>query len=92
MKELFPDHADQLVRLTRIEGQVRGIRKMVEDRRYCVDIATQLKAVKAALTKVELGVLEKHIHHCVRDAVASGKPEEIDQKIEEIVRLVGRVS
>lgn len=92
MKELYPDHASQLTRLTRIEGQVRGIRKMVEERRYCVDIATQIKAVKAALTKVELGVLEKHIHHCVKDAVASGEPEEIDGKIEEIVRLVGRMS
>ena len=92
MKELYPDHAGQLTRLTRIEGQVRGIRKMVEERRYCVDIATQIKAVKAALTKVELGVLEKHIHHCVKDAVASGEPEEIDGKIEEIVRLVGRIS
>ena len=92
MKELYPDHADQLTRLTRIEGQVRGIRKMVEEKRYCVDIATQIKAVKAALTKVELGVLEKHIHHCVKDAVASGEPEEIDGKIEEIVRLVGRMS
>ena len=92
MKELYPDHADQLTRLTRIEGQVRGIRKMVEEKRYCVDIATQIKAVKAALTKVELGVLEKHIHHCVADAVASGEPEEIDKKIEEIVRLVGRMS
>lgn len=92
MKELYPDHAGQLTRLTRIEGQVRGIRKMVEERRYCVDIVMQIKAVKAALTKVELGVLEKHIHHCVADAVASGDPEEIDTKIEEIVRLVGRVS
>jgi len=92
VKELYPDHADQLARLTRIEGQVRGIRKMVEDRRYCVDIATQIKAVRAALTKVELGVVEKHIHHCVAHAVASGEPAEIDTKIEEIVRLVGRVS
>ena len=92
MKEIYPDHSEQLTRLSRIEGQVRGIRKMVEERRYCVDIATQLKAVKAALTKVELGVLEKHIHHCVADALASGDPKEIDTKIEEIVRLVGRMS
>ncbi len=92
MKELFPSHDEQLARLTRIEGQVRGIRKMIEDRRYCVDIATQIKAVKAALTKVELGVLEKHIHHCVADAVASGDPQEIETKIVEIVRLVGRMS
>ncbi len=92
MNELYPDHSSQLRRLSRIEGQVRGIRKMVQDRRYCVDIATQIKAVKAALTQVELGVLEKHIHHCVRDAVASGDPAEIDTKIEEIVRLVGRMS
>jgi len=92
MTDIYPDHAAQLTRLTRIEGQVRGIRKMVEERRYCIDIATQIKAVKAALTKVELGVLEKHIHHCVKDAVASGKPAEIDSKIEEIVRLMGRIS
>jgi DNA-binding FrmR family transcriptional regulator len=92
MKELYPNHAEQLTRLKRIEGQIRGLQKMVEERRYCIDIATQIKAVKAALTKVELGVMEKHIHHCVADAVASGDPAEIDTKIEEIVRLVGRMS
>lgn len=92
MKQRFPDHGDQLQRLTRIEGQVRGIRRMVEDQRYCVDIATQIKAVKAALTRIELGVLEKHIHHCVAEAVASKDPAEIDTKIEEIVHLVGRIN
>ena len=92
MNQLYPDHAEQLTRLARIEGQVKGIRRMVEERRYCVDIATQIKAVKAALGKVELGVLEKHIHHCVKDAVAGGDPDELDTKIEEIVRLVGRMA
>lgn len=84
---MFPNHEDQLKRLAKIQGQVRGISKMVGERRYCVDILTQLKAVQSALKKVELGILEGHIRHCVTDAAKMGGPE-LDAKIEEIMKLV----
>jgi len=92
MQQIFPSHAEQLKRLVRIEGQIRGIHKMVEERRYCVDIATQIKAAKAALTKVELGVLEKHIHHCVKDAAQSEDPGQLEEKVSEIVKLMGQMA
>ena len=84
---MFPSHEDQLKRLSKVQGQIRGIAKMIEDRRYCADILTQLKAAQAALKKVELGVLENHLRHCVNDAAKMGG-EEFDQKIEEIMRLL----
>ncbi len=61
---MHPDHSDKLNRLNRIEGQVKGIKKMIEEKRYCVDILTQLKAVSAALKKVEHAVLKDHIQGC----------------------------
>ncbi len=84
-----PDHRDQLKRLARIEGQVRGIARMIEERRYCMDIATQIKAVKAALDRVEMNVLKKHIAHCVTDAARSQDEAVLDDKIQEIVALLG---
>ena len=86
---VHPDHEAQLKRLARIEGQVRGIARMIQERRYCVDIAHQIKAIKAALDRVENGVLEKHIAHCVRDAAHSKDPGKLDEKIQEIVGLMG---
>ncbi|OGH01517.1 MAG: hypothetical protein A2600_12065 [Candidatus Lambdaproteobacteria bacterium RIFOXYD1_FULL_56_27] len=86
---MFPSHEDQLKRLAKVQGQIRGIAKMIEDRRYCADILTQLKAAQAALKKVELGVLENHLRHCVTDAAKTGG-EEFDRKIEEILRLLSR--
>ena len=91
MPQIFPNHEEQLARLSRIEGQVRGVRKMIEERRYCVDIASQIKAVQSALTKVKMGVLEKHVHHCVKSAAASGEAGELDEKITEIVKLLGEL-
>ena len=58
-----PDHADNIVALRRIEGQVRGVQKMIEDHKYCIDILTQIQAVKGALSRVEEKILEKHIMH-----------------------------
>lgn len=67
-------------RLKRIEGQVRGIQKMVEEDRYCVDILVQISAINAALKKVGFGVAERHVKHCVSDAVKSGQgTEAIDE-------------
>ncbi|MBT3221717.1 MAG: metal-sensitive transcriptional regulator [Proteobacteria bacterium] len=92
MQQVFPNHEEQLARLARIEGQIRGIHKMIEDRRYCIDIASQIKAVQAALAKVQLGVLEKHVHHCVREAAESEDKALVEEKITEIVRVLGKMA
>ncbi len=80
-----------LKRLNRIEGQVRGIARMVEDNRYCIDIVTQLTAVRAALRKVEEEVLRDHVAHCVEHAIASGDAEEQRRKVTELIEVLGRV-
>ncbi len=79
-----------LNRLNRIEGQVRGIARMVDDDRYCIDIMTQLQAVRAALTKVETELMREHIDHCVASAFASGDPEEQRLKADELATLLQR--
>ena len=79
---------DQLQkRLARIEGQVRGIAKMVDEDRYCIDILTQISAAQAALDKVALGLLDGHAHTCVIGA----QPEEQDERTEEMMAAVGRL-
>ena len=67
-------------RLARIEGQVRGLVRMIDDDRYCIDVITQTQAVRAALARVERLVLQEHVAHCVADAVASGDKTERDRK------------
>ncbi|HKI97480.1 MAG TPA: metal-sensitive transcriptional regulator [bacterium] len=91
IRELYPNHEAQLARLARIEGQLRGVRKMIEERRYCIDIVSQIKAVTAGLKQVQMGVLEKHIHHCVRESVESHDPDLLEQKITEIVQVLGKM-
>jgi len=80
--------ASSLKRLSRIEGQVRGLQKMVEDDRYCVDILVQIKAVTAALKKVEGELLKDHADHCVANALASNDIEDREQKVAELVDLL----
>jgi DNA-binding FrmR family transcriptional regulator len=77
-------------RLARIEGQVRGIAKMVEDDRYCIDILTQLGAVDTALEQVALKVLEVHVRHCVAGALASGDAAAANEKSQELLAAVQR--
>ena len=80
---------DQLQkRLRRIEGQVRGIERMVEDDRYCIDVLTQISAVQAALDKVALGLLDGHARHCVVGGQAEGAPDELT---DELMAAVGRL-
>ena len=87
---MHPDHTSQLAGLNRISGQVNGIKKMIEDRRYCVDILTQLKAVKAAVHRVEQDVLKQHMQHCIVKAVASENEVEIQNKIDELMQLLSK--
>lgn len=79
--------SQKLNRLKRIEGQVRGIAKMVEDDRYCIDILTQMQAVKSALSKVESQILKDHASCCVAEAISSGDEAEQKEKFAELVDL-----
>lgn len=79
-----------LNRLSRIEGQVRGISRMVEDDRYCVDLLTQLQAVRAALRRVETEVLRDHLDHCVMGAMTGDDPEDRKAKAGELIELLAR--
>lgn len=77
-------------RLARIEGQVRGIARMVEDDRYCIDVLTQIAAVETALGAVASKLLSSHVEHCVADAIASGDKEHAAQKTVELLTAVER--
>jgi len=79
-----------LRRLSRIEGQVRGLARMVEDDRYCIDIVTQIGAVRAALRRVEEEVLRDHVAHCVEHAIASGDKTDQRRKVKELMDVMGR--
>ena len=79
-----------LKRLKRIEGQVRGISKMVDENRYCIDVITQISAVQAALRRVEEVVLKDHVGHCVEHAIASGNKGEQRKKIAELMEVLAR--
>ena len=79
-----------LKRLSKIEGQVRGIAKMVDDNRYCIDIITQISAVRAALRRVEEAVLKDHVGHCVEHAISSGNKAEQRKKVTELMEVLAR--
>ncbi len=82
--------SSSLKRLSRIEGQVRGLQKMIEDDRYCVDILIQVKAVMVALKKVEGELLKDHVDHCIASAVASDDISDRQQKVAELVDLLSK--
>ena len=79
-----------LSRLGKIEGQVRGIIRMVEEGRYCIDILTQLHAARAALARVETELLKNHMHHCIEGAIVSGDAKEQRKKAAELIELLAR--
>jgi DNA-binding FrmR family transcriptional regulator len=86
----LPQKDDLLKRLARIEGQVRGIARMVEEERYCIDILTQLSAVDTALEAVGLKLLDEHVRHCVTRALTSGDAAEAEIKTNELLQAVQR--
>ena len=93
MSHGYAKDKDALIkRLHRIEGQVRGIEKMVDDDRYCIDILTQIGAVRTALETVGLKLLEDHVNHCVVNAIAAGDVKTINEKTAELVGAVQRFS
>ncbi|TVR34203.1 MAG: metal-sensitive transcriptional regulator [Nitriliruptor sp.] len=81
---------DLLARLRRIEGQVRGLQRMVEEDRYCIDVLTQISSATRALQGVATEMLDDHVRHCVRDAIDQG-PQTADEKIDEALDVIHRL-
>lgn len=81
---------EHLARLRRIEGQVRGLQRMIDEETYCIDVMTQISSVTKALQRVGLGLLDEHVRHCVLEAAARN-PEEGDEKVHEVVAAVERL-
>ncbi len=81
-------HKESLNRLARISGQVNGIKRMVEEEKYCIDIVTQIQAARSALRSVELQILQKHMQHCVSNAFETGSQKDADEKMEELLRVM----
>ncbi|UVE93785.1 metal-sensitive transcriptional regulator [Dietzia sp. B32] len=86
-----PHKEDHLKRLRRIEGQARGLQRMVEEDKYCIDILTQVSAMTRALQSVSLSLLEEHLGHCVAGAIGNGSPEEAEAKLAEANAAIARL-
>jgi len=84
--------ATTVSRLNRIEGQVRGLARMVEEDRYCIDIVTQVGAVRAALRRVEEEILRDHVAHCVNNAIRTGNKADQRRKVAELMNVMGRAA
>ncbi len=90
MEKKVTTHLEQVPRLNRIEGQVRGIKRMIEEERYCVDILIQLKSISSALAKVQENIFRHHLESCVKDSLSGSKQEDKEKKVEEVIRLLGK--
>ena len=86
--QVHPDHGAQKARLSRIKGQVEGIERMIEERRYCVDIINQIKSAQSALKGLQEVILENHLRECVKTAFSTKNAFDVEKKIQEIVELV----
>lgn len=87
-----PNKTKLLNRLSRIEGQVRGVARMVEEDRYCIDVLTQLQAARAALARVETEMLKEHLGHCIEGAIVRGDAADQRQKANELIQLLERTA
>ena len=92
MTEQSTSRNDMLIRLRRVEGQVRGVARMVEENRYCIDVLTQLQAIRAALSRVETEMLKDHLGHCIEGAIVSGDLAEQRKKASELIELLDRTA
>lgn len=88
MKEQATTHLEEIVRLKRIEGQIRGIQKMIEEKRYCIDILTQISSVVGAIMRVEENILQRHLRGCVHWSFTKGNKEDKERKIEEVIQVL----
>lgn len=85
-----PDHTSTLLRLKKIKGQINGLEKMIQNRRYCVDILIQFRAIASALNVIELSVFERHVKNCMIEAARSKNEVEIQKKVNEILKLISK--
>jgi DNA-binding FrmR family transcriptional regulator len=85
-----PDHSEQIKRLNRVVGQLQGVKRMIEENRYCPDILMQTRAAASALKAVELLILETHLRHCVSQALSAPSARDADRKVEELIQVVSR--
>lgn len=83
----YPDNSKELPRLRKIEGQVKGIQKMIDNKRYCVDILQQLTAVKSAIASVQSNLLETHLNNCVKETLSLKNEDDIQEKIQELKEI-----
>ena len=88
MKEQKTTHLEEIVALKRIEGQIRGIQRMIEEKRYCIDIITQISSVEGAIRRVEKNILNRHLRGCVRESFSKGNKDDKEKKIEEIIDVL----
>ena len=88
MKEQATTHMEEIVPLKRIEGQIRGIQKMIDEKRYCIDILTQLSSVVGAIRRVEENILNRHLRGCVRESFNKGNKEDRSSKIDEVIEVL----
>ena len=91
MKGHTTTHSENTARLSRIEGQVKGVKRMIDDGEYCIDIITQIQAARSALQSVSKIILEKHLKHCVAAALEKDNEASIDEKLEEIMTVIKRM-
>ncbi len=88
MEDQVTSHLEEIVRLKRIEGQIRGIQKMIEEKRYCIDILTQLSSVVGAIKSVEESILERHLKGCVQHSFNKGSKEDRGKKFDEVIEVL----
>jgi len=88
MSKQITTHEPELVRLKRIEGQIRGVQKMIDEKRYCVEILTQLSSIVGAIKSVEENILERHLKGCVQHSFTKGSNQDKAQKIDEVVGVL----
>lgn len=88
MEKLKTTHEEEIVRLNRIEGQVRGVKKMIEDERYCVDILTQISSIQGAIKSVAENILERHLKGCVKHSFSIGDQEDRKKKVDEVIEVL----
>jgi DNA-binding FrmR family transcriptional regulator len=88
MSDQMTTHEEELVRLRRIEGQIRGVQKMIEEKRYCIDILTQLSSIVGAIKSVEENILERHLKGCVHQSFTKGSKDDKASKINEVVDVL----
>ncbi|MEN8254246.1 MAG: metal-sensitive transcriptional regulator [Verrucomicrobiota bacterium] len=91
MKDHATTHPENTARLSRIEGQIKGVKRMIDEGEYCIDIITQIQAARSALQSVSKIILEKHLKHCVADALVAQDEADIDEKLGEIMTVIKRM-